>query len=125
MSRLAMSAKVLLVLTAAMLQGACVVAFSSGGVQFTKISRKHCSNTVGSTLYGSIHAARAACARTRACSGVYDSSCDGRAPYYMCKAGITLSRSSSSCVYAKKGDPRGPAPPLGPPHTKQARQFDP
>ena len=67
---------------------------------WTRVAKKHCSSNKHATAYANFGQAQAACAGNAACLGVYDSACDGRAPYYMCKAGFALSTSSSSCVYA-------------------------
>ena len=69
---------------------------------WTHVAKKHCSDSKHATAYASFGQAQAACAGNAACLGVYDSACDGRAPYYMCKAGFALSTSSSSCVYAER-----------------------
>ena len=75
------------------------------------MSGKHCSGTtrggqnhLGSS-YSTIEAARFACEKTRACSGVWDANCDGRPPFFMCRAALKLRRSRTSCVFAKKRDP--------------------
>ena len=127
-----MTTKVLIVLTAAMLQGANVDAFSNavwtvGGAQFTYLTGKTCDpigarTTDGLVItkgyeYRSINAARAECANTKACSGAIDLGCNGghiRGPtFLMCRAGSIKAcrrRCHPGCVFAKKGD-RGPQPP--------------
>ena len=72
-----------------------------GSTSFATQSQKHCSGKTTGSSYSSLSAAETACTSSQACSGVYDAACDGQAPYYMCKAGVTLSTSSSSCVYTK------------------------
>ena len=81
----------------------CIARFASvyTGATYAKQSRKHCSGQTTGSSYNSLSAAQAACKSNQGCAGVYDSNCDGRAPYYMCKTGITYSTSSRSCVYTK------------------------
>ena len=69
---------------------------------WTRVAKHHCSGNTHAAQYASLGQAEAACTGNAACSGVYDNACDGRAPYYMCKAGFALSTSSSSCVYAER-----------------------
>ena len=69
---------------------------------WTRVAKHHCSGNTHAAQYASLGQAEAACTGNAECSSVYDGGCDGRAPFYMCKAGLSLGTSSSSCVYAKR-----------------------
>ena len=80
------------------------------GVAYAKKSMKHCSGKTTGSSYNSLLAVQAACTSNQKCSGVYDSACDGNAPYYQCKTGIAYGIAySQNCVYKKSkiGSPVG------------------
>ena len=66
--------------------------------KYTKQSQKQCIVLAGQTTswgsarsYSSLSAAQTECTSfAKSCSGVYDTGCDGKAPYYMCKTAIAL-----------------------------------
>ena len=65
-----------------------------------KISDHHCTNKKFSTSYSTLAQAKASCLKIGAsCSGVYDTSCDERGPFYACQTGAFESSTAGSCVY--------------------------
>ena len=78
---------------------------------WTKVRLKHCNaaSQKHTRSYTTLASAQAACRGLgRACSGVYDNSCDGKNTFFACREGITFSKSSASCIYT----PSSPAQPM-------------
>merc|ERR1712176_1377167 len=66
-----------------------------------KATKQHCSGSTHGTTFSSLSEAEKFCLQqgpTR-CSGVYDSSCDGKGSYYACLVKPFSSSSMGSCVY--------------------------
>ena len=63
----------------------------------------NCAHSKYTRALSGLHEAQIACSSSKGCSGVYDVSCNGRAPFYMCtktpKGGYTSSK--TSCIYAR------------------------
>ena len=66
--------------------------------KWTKLKLTHCASAAHPQSFGSSNAAKIACVVHSSCTGVYDPSCDGKPPFYMCKPARFV-HSKSSCVY--------------------------
>merc|ERR1712151_806822 len=62
---------------------------------------RHCVNTNHDTSFSTLADAQAFCLQLgpSACSGVYDSHCDGGGSFYACKLGAFYFSSKGSCIY--------------------------
>ena len=69
----------------------------------TLVYGKHCAGTIQS--YSTLSVAESACSVTSACSGVYDSACDGIGPFALCRVGVKYASSPKSCVHVGRGMP--------------------
>jgi len=70
---------------------------------WVKNAKKHCLNTKHTGNYATLAKAQEACLKLGSkCSGVYDSSCDGRNTFYTCTT-AKWATSTSSCVYSPQG----------------------
>merc|ERR1711937_167684 len=69
-------------------------------MSWAKNTKKHCLNTKHTGNYASLFKAQEACLKLGSkCSGVYDSSCDGKNSFYTCTT-AKWATSTSSCVYS-------------------------
>ena len=68
---------------------------------WTKITRKHCANTMYGSSFSTLTAAQVFCLQQgpSICSGVYDDRCDSQSSFYACKVGGFDSSSIGSCIY--------------------------
>merc|ERR1712176_1011171 len=83
---------------------------------WSKITSKHCGNTMYDRSFPTLAAAKAFCLKQgpSACSGVYDYSCDGKGNFYACKVGTFQSSPTGSCIYTEAKGPSTPRiPPTG------------
>ena len=69
-------------------------------LNWTKVKDNHClGNTFGGS-YSSLLDAKVACANLgAACTGVYDSECNGIDEFKLCQVGAFISSGIGSCVY--------------------------
>merc|ERR1712176_866493 len=81
---------------------------------WSKITSKHCGNTMYDRSFPTLAAAKAFCLKQgpSACSGVYDVSCDDKGNFYACKVGTFQSSVMGSCIYTEA---KGPSPTRSPP----------
>lgn len=78
-----------------------------GNGDYVKKTKKHCAREKLGGRDGeatNLWVAKDKCSSNPKCGGVYDSSCDNKGTFYLCKKGFTESKSSSSCVYLKSGN---------------------
>merc|ERR1712048_999129 len=68
---------------------------------WVKQEKKHCASKAHPQSFKTLKEAETACVtKGSACSGVYDSMCDGKGNYKICKVGA-FSVSGLSCVYTQ------------------------
>jgi len=76
--------------------------FTCAEAQWIKRAKKHCNNHKMAHPYTSLIKAEDACARNKACSGVYDLSCDRAGIFYLCNHNYPFQNSGRSCVYQSR-----------------------